>query len=260
MNIELIKKEYKKLLGQLRNIEAELKCAPEGNLIISHDGSYSKWYNRVAASKCYIPKTNRKLAEQLAAKKYLSMLREELLKEKKALEAYLRLHPVESACNEILNTAPPDFLKLLAPYFRPLSTELSEWASAAFDANPRNPEHLIHKTGCGISVRSKSEALIATLLSAEKIPFRYECALKLGQVTLYPDFTIRHPGTSAFYYWEHFGMMDHDGYCHNIGAKLQLYCTHDIMPGINLLLTFESMQHPLDTSLVQDMIQRFFLT
>lgn len=115
------KKNTKKPLGQLRNIEAELKCAPEGNLIISHDGPYSKWYNRVAALKCYIPKTNRKLAEQLAAKKYLFMLREELLKEKKALEAYLRLHPVESAYNEILNTAPPDFLKLLAPHFRPLS-------------------------------------------------------------------------------------------------------------------------------------------
>lgn len=260
MNTQTIKTEYKELLAQLQNIEAELQRSPEGNLIISHEGSYTKWYNRLASSKCYIPKANRKLAEQLAAKKYLCLLRDELLKEKKALETYLRLHPAESACEKILHTASPEFLKLLAPHFQPLSANLSEWASAPFDTNPKNPEHLIHKTGCGIFVRSKSEAIIASLLSAEKIPFRYECSLKLGSTTLYPDFTIRHPRTGAFYYWEHFGMMEHDSYCHNMGAKLQLYCSHGIMPGINLLLTFESKQHPLDTSLVQDTIQRFFLT
>lgn len=260
MNHDLIKKEYQKLLNQLQDIETRLRCSPEGNLVISHEAAYSKWYHRLASEKYYIPKANRQLAEKLAAKKYLSLLREELLLEKKALEAYLRLHPAEPTYDKIQRTASPEFLKLLAPHFKPLSSELSEWASAAFDTNLGNPEHLIHKTSSGIYVRSKSEALIATLLSAQQIPFRYECALRLGQTILYPDFTIRHPQTGSFYYWEHFGMMEHDGYCRNIGSKLQLYCTHDIIPGVNLLLSFESMKHPLDTSMVQDMIHRFFLT
>lgn len=55
------------------------------------------------------------------------------------------------------------------------------------------PERLIHKTSAGIDVRSKSEAMIVQVLHSHKIPFRYECALHIGSITLYPDFTIRIP-------------------------------------------------------------------
>ena len=41
-------------------------------------------------------------------------------------------------------------------------------------------------------MRSKSEAMIAMSLYVQKIPYRYECELKLGSITLFPDFTIRH--------------------------------------------------------------------
>ena len=57
-------------------------------------------------------------------------------------------------------------------------------------------------------MRSKSEAMIAMSLYVQKIPYRYECELKLGSITLFPDFTIRHPETGEIFYWEHFGMMD----------------------------------------------------
>ena len=77
-----------------------------------------------------------------------------------------------------------------------------------YEKNPKYPEHLIHKTVSGIYVRSKSESMIALQLYTEKIPFRYECALQLGETTLYPDFTILHPKTGEIFYWEHFGMMD----------------------------------------------------
>ncbi|MFQ8777759.1 MAG: hypothetical protein ACLR78_10425 [Roseburia sp.] len=61
-------------------------------------------------------------------------------------------------------------------------------------------------------MRSKSEAMIAMLLHLNAIPYRYECALSLGGVTLFPDFTIRHPVTGVLYYWEHFGLMDDPAY------------------------------------------------
>ena len=35
------------------------------------------------------------------------------------------------------------------------------------------------------------------------IPFRYECALTLGNTTVYPDFTIMHPNTGELIYREH---------------------------------------------------------
>lgn len=35
-------------------------------------------------------------------------------------------------------------------------------------------------------MRSKSEAMIAMSLYVQKIPYRYECELKLGSITLSP--------------------------------------------------------------------------
>lgn len=81
--------------------------------------------------------------------------------------------------------------------------------------NPVHPEHLKHPCLSGHLVRSKSELLIDQALFTHQIPFRYECALKLNDLTLYPDFTIRHPETGQFFYWEHFGMMDSPTYSQN---------------------------------------------
>jgi len=58
------------------------------------------------------------------------------------------------------------------------------------------------------------------ILYADNIPFRYECALQLDNITIYPDFTIRHPQTGETIYWEHFGRMDKDDYSKNAFSKL----------------------------------------
>ena len=71
-------------------------------------------------------------------------------------------------------------------------------------------------------MRSKSEAMIAMNLYVQKIPYRYECELKLGSITLFPDFTIRHPETGEIFYWEHFGMMDKSEYVKNASDKISM--------------------------------------
>ena len=86
--------------------------------------------------------------------------------------------------------------------------ELLKWMNSPYEHNTKYPEQLTLKTISGHTVRSKSEALIDMALHVNKIPFRYECALPLSDIVLYPDFTIRHPQTGNFYYWEHFGLMD----------------------------------------------------
>lgn len=97
---------------------------------------------------------------------------------------------------------------LPAPFFTPLSKELLDWAKNPYTTNPKFPEQLIHKSPSGNLLRSKSEALIDAFLYKNKIPFRYECMLQLDDITLYPDFTIRHPTNGKTFYWEHFGLMD----------------------------------------------------
>ena len=108
-------------------------------------------------------------------------------------------------------------------------------------------------------VRSKSEALIDTVLYINKIPFRYECALKLDETTIYPDFTIRHPRTGKLYYWEHFGRMDDPNYRRKVFAKQQLYADHNIIPSIQLISTYETREQPLNMEFVENLIHYYFL-
>ena len=131
--------------------------------------------------------------------------------------------------------------------------------NSPYEHNDSYPEQLIHKSLSGNLVRSKSEAIIDMYLYTNKIPFRYECALKLDDVILYPDFTIRHPKTGITYYWEHFGLMDNPSYAKSAFSKLQLYSSHGIIPSIQLITTFESKDSPLDTSLAEKLITHYFL-
>ena len=139
------------------------------------------------------------------------------------------------------------------------SQELLQWAQAEYPTNPYFPEHLIYRSPSGTMVRSKSEALIATLLFTNKIPFRYECALQLDDTTIYPDFTILHPITRQVYYWEHCGMMDSPVYAMKATKKLHLYTSHGFIPSIQLITTYESQTSPLDTTLFNTLIQYYFL-
>ena len=148
--------------------------------------------------------------------------------EKRALQFYLDHHS-ESPKAELL-LKHPEYKALLSPNFRLLSEELSDWMDTPYERNPHHPEHLLHKSSSGNLVRSKSESIIDMLLYINIIPFRYECALQLDEMTLFPDFTIRHPKTGDVYYWEHFGLMDNPVYSQNVCSKLQLYATHNIFP------------------------------
>ena len=106
--------------------------------------------------------------------------------------------------------------------------------------------------------RSKSETMIARGLFEKRIPFRYENDKEIGGVTYHIDFTIRHPKTGQFIYWEHLGAMDMESYALNAGMKLRAFAGAGIVLGRNLILTMETRQYPLSYGLVEDIIQQWF--
>ena len=110
----------------------------------------------------------------------------------------------------------------------------------------------------GITVRSKSEMLIVMLLHMKKIPFRYECLLKLGDSVYYPDFTIKHPKTGKIFYWEHFGQMDKSDYLKGVFPKLHTYANYGIVQGVNLIATFETKDNPLEADMVEKIMDYYF--
>ncbi|MBR2403426.1 MAG: ATPase [Lachnospiraceae bacterium] len=251
--------EHQRLEEQIHAIRHQLKDFPNENLICTRDGKYQKWYQSNGHTQSYIPKKNRQLAEQLALKKYLSLLAEDLSHEKRALDFYLRHHRQGTNQADALLLNDSEYQKLLLPLFTPLYKELSDWQNSDFSTNPKYPEQLSIKTSSGHFVRSKSEALIDMALFTHRIPFRYECALVLGDNTFYPDFTIRHPHTGDTYYWEHFGLMDNPTYCRNVSFKLQQYSLNGIIPSIHLITTYETKENPLSSEVIEKIIDHYFL-
>lgn len=250
--------ESRRLENEITSIQAQLKTFPSGKLICTHNKNYLKWFHSDGHTQTYIPKKKRAYAEQLAIKKYLSATLDDLLHEKRAIDFYLRHHNTSSKAGQLLSDA-SGLQELLNPYFKPLSDELSSWMNSPFETNPSYSDQLLHKTISGNQVRSKSEVLIDMSLHVHQIPFRYECALSLGNITLYPDFTIRHPHTGEYYYWEHFGLMDDETYCQNACSKLHLYSSHGIIPTIQLLTTYETKDNPLSSEVIEKTIEHYFL-
>ena len=251
--------EHKRLEERINELERKIDELPDGRLFCVRNGGYYKWYRSDGNKQIYIPKRERTLAEKLAVKKYLSYLVNELKQEKMALEFYFRHHKTELKQSEKMLTDMPEYQELLSSYFSPLSEELKKWMNEPYERNLKYPEQLTQKASGNKYVRSKSEVLIDMMLAQNNIPFRYECALQLGETTIYPDFTIRHPKTGETYYWEHFGMMDSLAYRKNVSLKLQNYISSGIIPTIQLITTYETKEKQLDLDVIEKIIKEYFL-
>jgi len=92
-------------------------------------------------------------------------------------------------------------------------------------------EGLIHKTRKGITVRSKSEVIIADLLLAKQIEFQYERPFVASDGSWRsPDFTVEDDTTGTTIYWEHLGMLHRPSYRRKWEAKLAWYRSNGVLP------------------------------
>ena len=244
--------ESQRLTRQINSLQAQLKTYPDGDFFSNKNGNRYKWFHLINGEKHYLKKKDHSLAEQLAIKKYLSLQLEDCLHEKAAIDFYLRHHVPAKA--EQLLTQNSDYQSLLSPHFRPLSQELEEWSKSTFIQCTKYPENKIHLAPSGNMVRSKSEVLIDMILYTNHVPFRYECELVLNGITIYPDFTVRNPRTGKLYYWEHFGQMDNPEYAKKTVRKLDTYISNNIIPNIDLITTYETKDHPLTITTIDNII------
>lgn len=201
----------------------------------------------------YIPVNQHILAEKLAQKKVTELELEDCRTEFLAIDSYVKKAAESNKLQTFLSSG-SSVSQLALSIMQNSNWEHSEWQNNSYDKCNTHPETLIHTVNSQLSVRSKSECLIALSLIKHGIPFRYECSLSLGNTTLYPDFTILHPFTKQIIYWEHFGLMDDANYVKKTIHKLQLYAEYNILPFQNLLLTYESKETPLTFNKIEDII------
>ena len=256
---------YEKIKSRVRHIEDELKQLekteiewPQGELICAKNGKNCKWYLKRNNRTVYLPKKERELAQKLARKKYCLLRTRELKSELAACRAYMK--KAEKAVNfvekKIENT---EYEKLLGGWFCSVNKEVGEWKKESYEKNEAHLENLNIKGTGGKYLRSKSEAMIDKILNNVGVPFRYEEKLVLGDAVFYPDFTIKHPRTGKIYYWEHFGMMDNSEYVNRACQKIKIYCNCGIIPSVNLILTYETKEHPFDMDSAEQIVREYFL-
>lgn len=271
---QLITREQHRLLNEKTRLERLLAELPDGTLSFGRNVSkgrpYYKWYvaenrNGRRTKKAYLRREQRALARKLARKSLLLARIKDIDHELNALSAYLSKHSTTNFWNKLVKApgirdliSEEDYQgeKFLAP--PEMEEMLRQWVNEDYETNPAFPEQKIVPTDAGIMVRSKSEAIIVMFLTMFHIPFRYECKLVVGGHTFYPDFTIRHPINGETFYWEHVGRLDLPDYRMVFLSKLRIYINNNIFPDSNLILTYESESHPLDSSIVMDKLKEFF--
>lgn len=257
-NYEGIRERIEFLENEIKRVQELQKKFPEGNLICSRNNERYKWYLRNKKSIAYLPKKEQKLAQKLAIKKYYQLYESELGDELLACRKYIQ------GCKNKGNSlekffSNDEYMRLIGNQIIPMGQELKEWAESDYERNGKYPENLVVKGVGGKYLRSKAEAFIDKLLFQHGIPYHYEEKIILGGIALYPDFTIRHPRTGEYFYWEHFGMMDSLEYVNKVCKKMKLYCDGGIYPSINLITTYETKDHPLGVECIENVIKEFFL-
>ncbi len=149
--------------------------------------------------------------------------------------------------------------ELIIPLVKPIDKFIEEW----YEHNQSHQNGFEFATNIttnrGEQVRSKSEKIIADKLYEMEIPYVYEPALDLGGYRKSPDFFVMNKRTRQTFIWEHLGLADRQDYNDNNINKIALYECYGIYSGQSLILSFESMENPLDTHTIEEKIRSFLL-
>ncbi len=207
----------------------------------------------------YINASNIKTAVNLAQRDYYRQVLEIAENELACIEALLksRMTVLAEDCYGTLTQARQ---LLVTPVTMSneeyaLKWQAKKYTGKAFDDG--DPEFYSLK---GERMRSKSEVIIANLLSALGIPYRYEYPLTLDDGTvIHPDFTILNVRTREVFILEHFGKMGDPAYADTNITRLNTLIKNGYFVGVNLLISLESNDSPLDTKALQAMIEEHLL-
>lgn len=251
----------------VRELQPQVKKMPQGILICYKNKKSYRWIRRFhhehrkQSKSVYLPKENKELAKQLALKTYYTFQIEDAESELFAIKAYLKAYE-KKKCSvnktaEIFNN--PGYMDLLPHKITQVEQENQSWQSQEYHHLEEYSNEKKIPVSRNLSVRSKSEAIIAKTLDQHRIPYRYECELVIQGTSFYPDFTIRHPKTGELFYWEHFGLMDNPIYAAGCARKIQVYSQEKIYPMQNLIITSEDGIRPLNPNLVQTLVEHYFL-
>lgn len=246
-----------KIDNLIRNIENKLLKMPLGRIRIDKRNSGTYYY--VVQSEdnnngTRLGAKDTELIQQLVQKNYLQKVLTTARKEKAAIDSFVAKYP-ENTVEEIYGLFSEDRRALIKPVFPDVEEYAKDWQNEPFEGKKIEEGVYTFTTVKGERVRSKSEKIIADALALNGIPYKYECPLKTGMTVIHPDFTILRKSDLKVFYWEHCGKTDDpDYYSKHIVRRTSLYAEAGIVVGKGLYMTFESSKIPLDTVIVDQII------
>lgn len=267
--IQIARGEINKLEKTLERIDEFLCKAPDGCLKWQNRGEKTYYYQQYPVAeedgkqkwaRRYLKKDEIQLAKQLAKKHYYSLVKSVAEKRLEALRHFIKKYP-DSGIDDIYDDLSEERKSLISPLFMSVKEQVKQWESEVYEQTTMYPENLKFETEQGDVVRSKSEVIIANLLYKYRkdILYKYERPLNLIvngiERTIYPDFTIINKHTGKITYWEHAGRMDASYYAEDFVRKMNIYATNDLLPGRDVVLTFETQENPLDIGVVKKLVK-----
>ena len=231
-------------------LERRLRDYPAGRLSVSRrkrDGAISYYLFTEDGKRVYLNREQQRTRARFAQKEYdkraLILIRQELQKLNEVV-AYYEMPKLEDAFEQCI----PEKQQLVVPTVLPDEAFRQEWLSQPYDRKqPFENDHPF-PTEKGDMVCSKTEVQEANYMFYHSYDYLYEKRLNLiddGRPTWgYPDFTILDPITREEVIFEHFGMVDDEGYQRSMFDKIRLYEENGYVIGQNFLFTFETIGHP----------------
>lgn len=247
----------------IHQAEKLLASAPEGTLRISHNKNTEQFYLRTDPKDTqgiYIKKSEKELIRLLAQKEYARKVLPVVKKDRKNLKKFMDTYKPKEA-ERIYDGLSSARKKLIIPYTTSEEEFVRQWEEKTYSTHYQISEDTdgIY-TEKGEAVRSKSEKILADKLYMMNILYHYEKPLFLhGYGYIYPDFTVLNRRTRKEYYWEHFGIMDQSEYCEKAIKKIETMQKNGFYQGESLILTYETLTHPLNIKIVDGLIKKYLV-
>ncbi len=273
MNKQQIAQSIRERIAELYNMKQILESCvsnrAEGTLTWLTKNDATRYYQRKDDEKRDLKYLGRKdrekivlLAEKYRNKKYITVTEEEISQLEKSLKHLSRFNS-KSDTEKVWENLPDQIRNLIEPV--PLTDEeyARKWQNKKC-RRKKTVEESPYITMKGEYVRSKSECIIADRLYMKGIPYHYEVNHTLVDAfgedyNVQPDFTVLNKRTRQEFIWEHLGKLGDDDYCRDNLSKINDYVRNGYMLGKNLILSFESLNSPLNALYVNTMIDQYLL-
>jgi hypothetical protein len=252
--MDKIKEQLKQRLSKLNTIkkliEQELEHLPPGQISAYRHNGLVEYHLLDPHNKTrYISKKKElPLIEKLSQKAYCQKALQKVDAEIKAIKRYFSGCPDGPVENTVADID-PELSKFVTPLVEDDESYKNNWLKEPYERlEMPESQKLTGREG----FRSKSEWMIAKLLTEAGISYKYEKPLKIEGNVVYPDFTLLDVANRRELYWEHFGKIDDNDYLFSVIRKLDLYSRSGMIREGRLIVTMESGSEPVDIRQVRN--------